>query len=138
MTNVAVVCALPVSPVLDNKPETKNDLQTADAHDDAHALDSPDADAHDTAHASDTPAFDAYDAKDDFEICQPCADQTADALVAQPRAQMPKPLVDVKMSSASEIARYCLAHIPCRRWCRWCVMSRMPNVAHKQLPPFSR
>ena len=47
LTNLAVVCTLPVSPVLVNKHETKDDLQTADSNDDAHALDSPDADAHD-------------------------------------------------------------------------------------------
>ena len=53
-------------------------------------------------------------------------------------AQEPKPLPDVKMPSAAEIARHSLTHIPYRRWCRWCVMARMPNMGHYKLPPFSR
>ena len=40
--------------------------------------------------------------------------------------------------SAAEYARHCLTHLPYRRWCKWCVMARMRNRAHRSLPPFSR
>ena len=37
-----------------------------------------------------------------------------------------------------EYARHMLTHIPFRRWCRWCAMARMRNVAHFSRPPVSR
>ena len=94
-------------------------------------------DAFENSHASS--ASNAPVAIDD--LCAPCADQ--DALIDsddlfQPDAQRPVPLTEVKMPTAQEIARHSLTHLPYRRWCRWCVMSRMPNVAHHQLPPYSR
>ena len=59
------------------------------------------------------------------DLCKPCT-------------QQPLPLPDVKIPTNGELARHSLTHLPYQRWCKWCVMARMPNIAHRQLPAFSR
>ena len=54
------------------------------------------------------------------------------------RYHRPKPLADVKVPTAAEVARHNLTHLPYRRWCIWCVAARRGNVPHRSLPPYSR
>ena len=89
MTNLAIVCALPVSPVLDNKHETKDDLQTADSHDNETADDLPDDHDPDLPDAVDKTDADASDAKDDFVICQPCAVSADEMHLVRPETNNP-------------------------------------------------
>ena len=53
-------------------------------------------------------------------------------------AQSPRALADIKKPTAEEKRKHALTHCACRRWCRWCALSRMPNTPHRWLPPFSR
>ena len=62
--------------------------------------------------------------------------ENKDILVS--KAQMPVPLTDVKVPSPAEVARHNLTHLPYKRWCKFCVAARCPNVPHVRLPPFSR
>ena len=68
MTNLGFVCALPVSPVLDTKPETEDEPQTFDSHDAADALADPNTNDPDLPDASDSPDAHDVDAKDEPEI----------------------------------------------------------------------
>ena len=47
------------------------------------------------------------------------------------RYQRPRPLTDVKQPSPAEVATHNLTHLPYRRWCKWCVMARGPNLPHR-------
>ena len=87
----------------------------------------------DTTHIPEIPEAIPEEKETDDLLCGECEDQ--DQLVFSRR---PRPLPDVQVPSAKEYAEHCLTHLPYRRWCPFCVAARMPNVAHKKLPPFSR
>ena len=65
-------------------------------------------------------------------------DQQGVPPVPPQRYQRPKPLPEVKVPTAAEVASHNLTHLPYRRWCMWCVMARRRNNPHWQRPPFSR
>ena len=69
-------------------------------------------------------------------VDEPAAVENKGVLVG--KAQLPVPLTDVKVPSPAEVARHNLTHLPYKRWCRFCVAARCPNLPHLQLPPFSR
>ena len=89
--------------------------------------------------AADSDGSDVVDVPADA-LCQPCAptEDDTDLLGEFDSAQCPKGLTNVKAPTAEEEARHSLTHLPYRRWCKWCVMARMPNTPHHWLPPFSR
>lgn len=125
MSRIAFICAFSVSPICletdsnaDHAPEDFAE-NSADPPGDLNNPGAPDI-PDDLDPSSQDTALDFSDA-----LCKPCA-------------QQPMPLPEVKIPTAEEVARHSLTHLPYQRWCRWCVMSRMPNVAHKELPPFSR
>ena len=47
------------------------------------------------------------------------------------QGQLPKPVPSPRVPTREEYERHVLTHIPFRNWCRHCVSSRKPNIAHK-------
>ena len=43
----------------------------------------------------------------------------------------PKPMPSPRVPTREEYERHVLTHIPYRNWCRHCVASRKPNIAHR-------
>ena len=67
-------------------------------------------------------------------VDEPAASENEDVLVK--KAQLPVPLADVKVPSPAEVAKHNLTHLPYKRWCRFCVAARCPNLPHVKLLPF--
>ena len=56
----------------------------------------------------------------------------------RPAAKEAIPLPEVPEPSAEEVARHRLTHVPYKRWCRYCAVARMANMARWKRPEVGR
>ena len=56
---------------------------------------------------------------------------SSEVQMSEDEASRPKPWPAPTFPTAAEIEKHSLTHLPCRSWCRFCVMGRRPNAAHR-------